>query len=93
MHTLFLVPKLHLGTPEPRAIFPAMSTLAEIEAAVAQLPLPQQEVLFAFLAERLGRRDSSVDDPVNDVIGAFAGEPGATGRHAEDILYGHGHAA
>ena len=30
-----------------------MSTLAEIEAAVEQLPLPQQETLFAFLANRL----------------------------------------
>ena len=30
-----------------------MSTLAEIEAAVEQLPLPQQETLFAFLASRL----------------------------------------
>ena len=30
-----------------------MSTLAEIEAAVEQLPLPQQEALFAFLADRL----------------------------------------
>ena len=30
-----------------------MSTLAEIEATVEQLPLPQQETLFAFLADRL----------------------------------------
>lgn len=34
---------------------PNMSTLAEIEAAVEQLPLPQQETLFAFLATRLRR--------------------------------------
>ena len=33
-----------------------MSTLNEIEAAVDQLPLPQKEELFAFLASRLGRR-------------------------------------
>ena len=32
-----------------------MSTLAEIEAAVEQLPPTQQEELFAFLAGRLGR--------------------------------------
>ena len=32
-----------------------MSTLAEIEAAVDQLPPTQQEQLFAFLAGRLGR--------------------------------------
>ena len=32
-----------------------MSTLAEIEAAVDQLPPTQQEKLFAFLAGRLGR--------------------------------------
>jgi hypothetical protein len=33
----------------------AMSTLAEIEAAVATLPARQQEELFNFLAGRLGR--------------------------------------
>ena len=32
-----------------------MSTLAEIEAAVEQLPTPQQETLLAFLATRLRR--------------------------------------
>ena len=36
-------------------IFSHMSTLAEIEAAVDNLPPPQQEELFAFLAGRLGR--------------------------------------
>lgn len=36
-----------------------MSTLAEIEAAVEQLPPPQQEVLFAFLANRLRRANHS----------------------------------
>lgn len=33
-----------------------MSTLTEIEDAVAKLPPTQQEELFAFLAGRLGRR-------------------------------------
>ncbi len=66
----------------------AMSTLAEIEAAVAQLPLPQQETLFTSLAVRLGRSEPAAHDPVTDIIGAFAGEPGDTGRRAEEILYG-----
>jgi hypothetical protein len=65
-----------------------MSTLAEIEAAVAELPLPQQETLFDLLAARLGRHNPSAHDPVSEVIGAFAGEPGDTGRRAEEILYG-----
>lgn len=34
--------------------FPAMSTLAEIEAAVETLPRPQQETLLRHLAVRLG---------------------------------------
>jgi hypothetical protein len=36
-----------------------MSTLAEIEAAVEQLPPTQQETLFAFLAKQLGRTPGS----------------------------------
>jgi hypothetical protein len=51
----FLVPKLRLGTSGDCAIFSAMSTLAEIAAAVNQLPVKQQEELFIFLAGRLGR--------------------------------------
>lgn len=35
-----------------------MSTLAEIEAAVDQLPPTQKAKLFVFLSKRLGRRDS-----------------------------------
>lgn len=27
-------------------------------------------------------------DPVLDIVGAYAGEPGPTGRRAEEILYG-----
>ena len=70
-----------------------MSTLAEIEEAVDKLPSAQQEALFAFLAERLGRQDSAFD-PVADIIGAFpGGEPNDTGRRAEEILYGHGEPA
>ena len=65
-----------------------MSTLAEIEAAVEDLSKPEQEVLYAFLAARLGTAESMADDPVADVIGAFTGAPGATGRQAEEILYG-----
>jgi hypothetical protein len=66
-----------------------MSTLAEIEDAATKLPFTQQEELFAFLAERLGRDDCATD-PVAAIIGAFAGRPGDTGRQAEDILYGRG---
>ena len=66
-----------------------MSTLAEIEEAVDQLPSAQQEALFAFLAERLGRHRLAAD-PVAGIIGAFSsGEPNDTGRRAEEILYGH----
>ena len=36
-----------------------MSTLAEIEAAVERLPLPQQQTLLAFLAARLRRVSES----------------------------------
>jgi hypothetical protein len=74
-------------------IFYVMSTLAEIEAAVEKLPPTQQKALFDFLAERLGRHAPAADDPVTDVIGAFAGQPGSTGRHAEEILYALGEAA
>jgi hypothetical protein len=42
-----------------------MSTLAEIEAAVEQLPLPQQETLFAFLAHRL-RHTNGGGEPVQE---------------------------
>ena len=73
--------------------YDAMSTFAEIEAAVEALPRPQQEKLMALLAERIGRRLETPipsDDPFEDVIGAFAGPRDATGRKAEEILYGTG---
>jgi len=68
-----------------------MSTLAEIEAAVRSLPRWQQEELFAFLAESIGRSPASgatAEDSFASVIGAFAGPREATGRKAEEILYG-----
>lgn len=37
-----------------------MSTLAEIETAVAALPSPQQEELFRHLAERLSKRGEPI---------------------------------
>ena len=37
-----------------------MSTLAEIEAAAEQLPVPQKEELLAFLAARLGRQSDVI---------------------------------
>ena len=68
-----------------------MSTLTEIEAAVKTLPRSQQEELFAFLAERIGRSPATgatEEDSFASVIGAFAGPRDATGRKAEEILYG-----
>lgn len=68
-----------------------MSTLTEIEAAVKTLPRSQQEELFAFLAERIGRSfaaAAAAEDSFASVIGAFAGTREATGRKAEEILYG-----
>ena len=68
-----------------------MSTLAEIEAAVKALPRTQQEELFAFLAKRIGRPSASAvdaEDAFAPLIGAYAGPHEATGRRAEEILYG-----
>jgi hypothetical protein len=66
-----------------------MSTLAEIEAAVKTLPRSQQEELFAFLAERIQRSSGATgEDSFASVIGAFTGPREATGRKAEEILYG-----
>ena len=69
---------------------PRVNTLQEIEAAAEKLPPSQQEELLAFLAERLGRfmPNGTVEDPLDAVIGAFSGPAEATGRRAEEILYG-----
>ena len=70
-----------------------MSTLAEIEQAVETLPPSEQEALLEFLTYRVGRKSSAepaTDDPFDAMIGAFAGPREATGRRAEDILYGRG---
>lgn len=39
-----------------RAIFPAMSTLVEVEAAIEHLPTPEVEKLAAWLAAHRARR-------------------------------------
>ncbi len=68
-----------------------MSTLAEIEAAVRSLPRSQQEELLAFLTEQIGRSTTdpaTAPDALAEMIGAFAGPRDATGRKAEEILYG-----
>jgi hypothetical protein len=66
-----------------------VSTLQEIEAAVENLPRPEQEALLNFLAERVhGPVSAGSKDPFDAVIGAFAGPNAATGREAEEILYG-----
>ncbi len=68
-----------------------MSTVAEIKAAVKSLSREQQQEVFAFLAEWIGRPSS---DPANGedafalLIGAYAGPHEATGRKSEEILYG-----
>jgi len=68
-----------------------MSTLAEIEAAVERLPRAQQQELLTFLAEKIGRSAEATaegEDAFARIIGAFAGPREATGRKAEEILYG-----
>jgi hypothetical protein len=73
--------------------FRIMSTLAEIEAAIEKLPAIEREKLFAFLAGRIEKPasvESTDDDPFAAIIGAYAGNREATGRKAEDILYGRG---
>jgi len=62
----------------------AISTFAEIEAAVKTLPRSQQEELFAVLAERIRRPSGATgEDSFERVIGAFTGPREATGRKAE----------
>jgi hypothetical protein len=66
-----------------------VSTLQEIEAAAEKLPRSQKEELIALLADQLRRsRPVGTEDPFEAVIGAFAGPVEATGRKAEEILYG-----
>ena len=73
------------------ATFRAMSTLAEIEEAIEHLPSREQEELFAFLSRRMKKtcdEAPAAEDPFAAVIGAFEGSREATGRQAEEILYG-----
>jgi hypothetical protein len=68
-----------------------MSTLAEIEAAVEMLPRAQQRELLTFLAAKIGRpAPADGEDAFAKMIGAFGGPCEATGRRAEEILYGNG---
>ena len=48
-------------------LFPRMSTLQEIEAAVESLPRPEQEVLLNFLENRLRKARPSQSDAANRV--------------------------
>ena len=71
-----------------------MSTLAEIEAAVEQLPLSQQKTLFAFLADRLRHTNGSTapaqggDAPLLD-LAAHAESMGAlTNAEIDQAVYG-----
>ena len=52
-------------------LFQAMSTLAEIEAAIENLPVDEQRTLLQFVAERVHRSDAVTDDPVQAIIGAY----------------------
>ena len=84
------VPKLALGTPGASVTFLAMSTLAEIEAAVDKLPAAEQKALLQFIAERVHRSEALADDPVATVIGAYSsGKLNDTGSRAEEMLHGH----
>ena len=69
-------------------MLPAMSTLAEIEAAVDQLAVAEQKALLQFVAERVGRSETLANDPVAAVIGAYRSGTSNTAKDAEDILYG-----
>jgi hypothetical protein len=67
-----------------------VSTLQEIETAAEKLPRSQQEELLFVLAERVTRiPPDGGEDPFDALIGAFAGSVEATGRRAEEILYGN----
>jgi hypothetical protein len=67
-----------------------MSSVVEIEKAVAALPAGERRRLIAKLARSTGKKPAPkvAIDPVMETIGAFSGPVGATGRQAEDILYG-----
>jgi hypothetical protein len=79
-----------LRSSEYAVIFARVSTLKEIEAAVENLPQNQLEELLTFVAERISRpKAAAAGDPFDAVIGAFAGPCDATGRKAEEILYGN----
>ena len=68
-----------------------MSTLAEIEEAVKTLSHAEQEELLAFVAGQIRQGTHGVqeeEDSFAAISGAFAGPHEATGRNAEEILYG-----
>ncbi len=70
-----------------------MSTLSEIEAAIEHLPVVQQAELLTFLTRRMARPNGTApenEDPFAAMIGQFAGAREATGRKAEELLYGEG---
>jgi hypothetical protein len=67
-----------------------MSTLQEIEAAAKKLSRFEQEQLIAVLEEQIDRSSAATTDSFEQVIGSVAGPAEATGRNAEEILYGPG---
>jgi hypothetical protein len=64
-----------------------MSTLAEIEKAMDLLPAEEFEKLQKLVAEK-ARMSALITDPFDAVIGSFEGKREATGRNADEILYG-----
>ena len=64
-----------------------MSTLAEIAKAMDLLPAEEFEKLQKLVAEK-ARKAAAEADPFEAVIGAFEGKREATGRNADEILYG-----
>lgn len=81
--------RTRLPTRAPDVILAAMSTLAEIEAAVDKLPTAEQKSLLRFIAERVHRSESPAVDPVAALIGTYHSGTASTGEDAEDILYGN----
>ncbi len=62
-----------------RVLFPAMSTLAEIEQAVGMLPGAQQKALLQRLAKRFGGEGASCYDLARELF-EQPGQLGASGR-------------
>jgi hypothetical protein len=89
----FTTPDCGLENAVCAAIFPRMSTLAEIEEAVENLPRPQQETLLHYLADKLavplqnGGTHRSFFDAAKGYLGMFDGpaDLSTNPRHLDDF--------